>query len=87
MSTPAPDWYPDPDDPTQLRYWDGNIWTENRAPAPGTAEQPQAPERSEGRGIEDVAWAGVAAAAEAATIGVRLANRALEAMRDAVDRR
>ena len=41
----------------------------------------------EGGGIEDVAWAGVAAAAEAATIGVRLATRALEAMRDAVDRR
>jgi hypothetical protein len=29
----------------------------------------------------------VAAAAEAATIGVRLATRAIEAMRDAVDRR
>jgi hypothetical protein len=40
-----------------------------------------------GGGIEDVAWAGVAAAAEAATIGVRLATRALEAMRDAVERR
>jgi hypothetical protein len=49
-------------------------------PAPGKpAEQ--------GGGLEDVAWAGVAAAAEAATIGVRLATRALEAMRDAVDRR
>ena len=51
----------------------------------GTA--PPAPEPEPGSGIEDVAWAGVAAAAEAATIGVRLANRALEAMRDAVDRR
>ena len=40
MNNPAPDWYPDPDDPTQLRYWDGNIWTENRSPA--VAEQPQA---------------------------------------------
>ncbi|MGH2953913.1 MAG: hypothetical protein ACRDK9_07805, partial [Solirubrobacterales bacterium] len=40
-----------------------------------------------GRGIEDVAWAGVAAAAEAATIGVRIANRALDALRDSVDRR
>ncbi|MEO8091567.1 MAG: hypothetical protein ABI726_02510 [bacterium] len=40
-----------------------------------------------GGGIEDVAWAGVAAAAEAATIGVRLATRALEAMRDAVEDR
>ncbi len=50
---------------------------------------PDAPESDmhEGGGLEDVAWAGVAAAAEAATIGVRLATRALEAMRDAVDRR
>ena len=46
-----------------------------------------APDPESAGGIEDVAWAGVAAAAEAATIGVRLANRALEAMRDAVDRR
>ena len=38
-------------------------------------------------GIEEVAWAGVAAAAEAATIGVRLATKALEAMRGTVDRR
>jgi hypothetical protein len=48
---------------------------------------PQGAEDESGSGIEDVAWAGVAAAAEAATIGVRLANRALEAMRDAVERR
>ena len=40
MNNPAPDWYPDPDDPTQLRYWDGSIWTENRSPA--VAEQPPA---------------------------------------------
>lgn len=38
-------------------------------------------------GIEDLAWAGVAAAAEAATLGVRLANRALGAVRDSIDRR
>ncbi|HEX6115844.1 MAG TPA: AIM24 family protein [Solirubrobacterales bacterium] len=43
MTNPAPDWYPDPEDPTQLRYWDGNAWTENRAPGPGAAAQPQAP--------------------------------------------
>lgn len=29
--TPA-DWYPDPEDPNGLRYWDGTIWTEHRAP-------------------------------------------------------
>jgi hypothetical protein len=57
---------------------------------PADAAQPSRPEDPDPEsagGIEDVAWAGVAAAAEAATIGVRLANRALEAMRDAVDRR
>jgi uncharacterized protein (AIM24 family) len=43
MSNPTPDWYPDPDDPSQLRYWDGNTWTDNRAPNPATAQQPQAP--------------------------------------------
>ena len=48
---------------------------------------PPGEEPDTGGGFEDVAWAGVAAAAEAATIGVRLANRALAAMRDAVDRR
>jgi len=40
-----------------------------------------------GGGLEDLAWAGVAAAAEAATIGVRLASRAMEALRQPVDRR
>jgi hypothetical protein len=34
-----------------------------------------------GGGLEDIAWAGVAAAAEAATLGVRLASRAMEALR------
>ena len=23
-STAPPDWYPDPDDPSQYRYWDGS---------------------------------------------------------------
>lgn len=31
-STPA-DWYPDPENPGQLRYWDGNRWTEHRSPS------------------------------------------------------
>jgi hypothetical protein len=29
---PPPDWYPDPDQPNTLRYWDGEHWTEQRAP-------------------------------------------------------
>jgi hypothetical protein len=38
------------------------------------------------RGLEDLAWAGVAIAAEAATLTIRLANRALEAMRGDAER-
>ena len=30
---PPADWYPDPEFPNQLRYWDGSQWTEHRAPA------------------------------------------------------
>lgn len=43
MTTTAPaGWHPDPQDVTQLRYWDGGQWTEHRAPAeqPATASSP-----------------------------------------------
>lgn len=30
---PAAGWYPDPQQPGQQRYWDGNAWTEHRAPS------------------------------------------------------
>jgi hypothetical protein len=46
-------------------------------------EEPTAQDRQDSGGLEDLAWAGIAAAAEAATIGVRLASRAMEAVRDA----
>lgn len=61
-----------------------------RAPSPaahgppaGESRTRQRPEPAPdgGGGLEDVAWAGIAAAAEAATIGVRLASRAIEALR------
>jgi hypothetical protein len=51
-------------------------------PAPEAAE----PER-QGAGLEDLAWAGVATVAEAATIGIRLASRAMEALRKPSDGR
>lgn len=47
-------------------------------PSPSQPDE-QASSRS---GIEDVAWAGVTVAAEAATLGVRLFSRALEAVRE-----
>jgi hypothetical protein len=43
--------------------------------------EPDEPSPDKGGGLEDLAWAGVAVAAEAATIGVRLASRAMEALR------
>jgi hypothetical protein len=38
-------------------------------------------------GVEDVAWAGITVAAEAATLGVRLLSRAVEAVRKPTERR
>jgi hypothetical protein len=51
-------------------------------PPPPTVEA-EAPDSSSGRGsVEEVAWAGITVAAEAATLGVRLFSRALEAVRE-----
>jgi hypothetical protein len=52
-------------------------------PAPETAPRDAGPAAADepGGGLEDIAWAGVAAAAEAATLGVRLASKAIEALR------
>ncbi len=35
----TPGWYPDPNDPSQIRYWDGLAWTEAVAPATESAAQ------------------------------------------------
>lgn len=37
--TPA-GWFPDPEQPGQLRYWDGNAWTEHRAPVQPPSPRP-----------------------------------------------
>jgi hypothetical protein len=55
-------------------------------PEPAERAEPAAPADEGQTGIEDLAWAGVAAAAEAATLGVRLATRALETVRRAAER-
>ncbi|WP_217178856.1 G5 domain-containing protein [Streptomyces sp. AC495_CC817] len=34
MSTPSPAWFPDPENPNQLRWWDGSQWTPATAPLP-----------------------------------------------------
>jgi hypothetical protein len=33
---PPAGWHPDPHDPNQIRYWDGNAWTEHTQPAQNT---------------------------------------------------
>lgn len=43
----AAGWYPDPENPTQQRYWDGTVWTQHFAPVtvtvPTTATAPTTP--------------------------------------------
>lgn len=38
---PAPGWYANPDNPTELRYWSGCEWTEHTAPYPAPAPAPK----------------------------------------------
>lgn len=47
--------------------------------APGSSEADDQRSQSAKHSIEDLVWAGIAVAAEAATLGVKLANRMLEA--------
>lgn len=46
---PRANWYPDPENPAQMRYWDGTQWTEHRAPASAAAPEaktaPAAPKK------------------------------------------
>lgn len=52
---------------------------------PGPADDPLAPQPGI-HGVEDLAWAGVAVAAQAATAGIRFTSKALEAARKSIDR-
>ena len=54
-------------------------------PEPQPTEDPLAPQPSI-HGVEDLAWAGVAVVAQAATAGIRFTSRALEAARKSIDR-
>jgi hypothetical protein len=56
-----------------------------RPPGHSPAAEPETPPPA--GGVEDLAWAGIAVAAEAATLGVRLLSRAVEAVRKPADRR
>lgn len=46
MSEPTPPagWYPDPGEPTVLRYWDGTAWTTHLQPAPQEIETVSRPD-------------------------------------------
>ncbi len=54
---------------------------------PEAAREPEATHGGDAPGVEDLAWAGVTVAAEAATLGVRLLSRAIEAVRKPADHR
>ncbi len=43
-TTPDPGWYPDPDDASRARYWDGQAWTDRTRALETGAAQPDAPE-------------------------------------------
>ena len=59
MSNAAANWYPDPDDSSQYRYWDGTQWTDHRAPR-GPAEAAVQP-AADSQGAEEspVEWWGL----------------------------
>lgn len=37
--TPPPQWFPDPQNPAQMRYWDGAAWTAHVQPNPQAVQQ------------------------------------------------
>ena len=72
MTTPPPDWHPDPSDPRQLRYWDGGQWTQHTAPVHrATAGAVQCQQGSARAVVSMVAvWAVVVAQVAAAIIAI-----------------
>jgi Domain of unknown function (DUF4041)/Protein of unknown function (DUF2510)/Meiotically up-regulated gene 113 len=57
---PRADWYPDPEYPGQLRYWDGRQWTEHRAPMQQPAPSSATPPSVEPQATHQTAQPGVA---------------------------
>ena len=54
--------------------------------APAAQERTAPDPEEQGAGLEELAWAGIAVTAEAATLGVRLVSRAIDAARRAAER-
>lgn len=85
MTQAAADWYEDPNAPQQLRYWDGQQWTEHVAPkvvaaTPVAASQGQAnaPVTINNFAIQTTAAAGLPAGVTSTTALLRLAAYLLE---------
>jgi uncharacterized protein YbjQ (UPF0145 family) len=56
----APGWYPDPQTQGQVRYWDGNVWTDHTQPAgAGTGAPPVAMQQSAPGGYDPTSMEGV----------------------------
>ncbi|WP_025132764.1 excalibur calcium-binding domain-containing protein [Leucobacter sp. PH1c] len=70
MSTPAANWYPNPDDPTEERYWDGTQWTARVRPlgADPLAEEP-APSAPQRRKRRTPLWVAVTAGVVGLVLG------------------
>ncbi|WP_295034380.1 G5 domain-containing protein [uncultured Microbacterium sp.] len=47
-SSPAPAWYPDPENSAQLRWWNGTTWTADTTPVPAGSVPPPAPGAARG---------------------------------------
>jgi hypothetical protein len=73
----------EPVEPEPVLLEDPDTPDEPEPPQP--IDDPLAPQPGIGS-IEDLAWAGVAVAAQAATAGIRFTSRALEAARKSIDR-
>jgi hypothetical protein len=81
--TPTPDPKPAPAPAPQA----GRAESGPRARPAAKERATPAPSEEPGAGLEDLAWAGIAVTAEAATLGVRLVSRAIDAARKAAERR
>ena len=55
---PPAGWHSDPNDPQQLRYWDGDKWTEHRSPTSGSTVQGNAaaPHSEKNSGVPWWVW-------------------------------